>query len=348
MSILNIQPVVRGGSKVILDICGTSGSGKTYTALLIARGMVSKPSEIGFLDTENKRGSLYADILDGQFMIGDLIAPFSPKRYIEAVKEFQDVGVKVLVIDSVSHEFEGDGGCEDIANQALLNGRKLADWNKAKYEHKKFMNALLQCNMHLIICVRARQKMDFKNPSAPVDLGIQPICEKNFMFEATASIMMYDEGKRQEFIKVPSFLKPIFGDGKSYIGLEQGKKILEWVDKGEKESTELSKFKSEMQMITENGLEALKDAWKVSAEKLSKEDRAKANSNWKTFEGAAIGYDEVKKLNEPIPDLFDNVVALYNAKKLLLNETQKTDINRIIDENETASFQKAIDILNKI
>ena len=78
MGILNIRPAVRGGSKVILGIAGPSGSGKTYTALQIARGMVSDSSKIGFLDTENKRGSLYADILDGKFMIADLYAPFSP------------------------------------------------------------------------------------------------------------------------------------------------------------------------------------------------------------------------------------------------------------------------------
>lgn len=348
MSILNIVPAVRGGSKVIINICGPSGSGKTYTALKIARGMVSKASEIGFLDTENKRGSLYADILDGQFMIGDLIAPFSPKRYSDAIKEFQDSGVKVLVIDSVSHEWEGSGGCEEIAESAIARGSKMADWNKAKFEHKRFMNTLLQCNMHLVICVRARQKMDFKNHSKPTDLGIQPVCEKNFMFEATASIMMYDEGKKQEFIKVPSFFKPIFGDGNSYLGELQGNKILEWVDKGEKESETLSKFKSEMQMITENGLEALKESWIKGLVNLSKEDKAKANSSWKTFEGSAIGYDEACKQPESSGDLFDKLFELYNQKKDLLTPTQKTDINRIIDETEQSSYQKAIDILTTI
>src|ERR1700751_515251 len=115
-NILNIRPAKLGGLKAIIGIAGISGSGKTFTALLMARGMVSKASEIGFLDTENKRGSLYANILDGEFMIGDLYPPFNPERYAEAIKEFQDAGVKVLVIDSVSHEWEGEGGCDDIAN----------------------------------------------------------------------------------------------------------------------------------------------------------------------------------------------------------------------------------------
>ena len=127
MGIINITPVKSGQSKVLIGIAGVSGSGKTYTALQIARGMVKKPSEIGFLDTENKRGSLYADILDGPFMIGDLYPPFSPSRYIQAIKEFQDHGVKVLVIDSVSHEFEGTGGCDDIANAPKADGTERKD-----------------------------------------------------------------------------------------------------------------------------------------------------------------------------------------------------------------------------
>jgi len=105
MGVLNIRPVESGQSKAVIGIAGVSGDGKTYTALLMARGMVNNATEIGFLDTENKRGSLYADILDGKFMIGDLYPPFSPTRYAEAIREFQEAGVKVLVIDSVTHEW---------------------------------------------------------------------------------------------------------------------------------------------------------------------------------------------------------------------------------------------------
>jgi len=115
-------------------------------------------------------------------MIGDLVPPFSPARYAQAIKEFQEKGIKVLVIDSGSHEWEGEGGCEDIANASLLAGKKMANWVGAKRDHKSFMNTLLHCDMNVIVCLRAREKTDFKNPDKPVSLGIQPICEKNFMF----------------------------------------------------------------------------------------------------------------------------------------------------------------------
>lgn len=261
MSILNIRPALRGGSKPIIGIAGVSGSGKTYTALKMARGMVSKPSEIGFLDTENKRGSLYADILDGPFMIGDLYAPFSPKRYSDAIKEFQEAGVKALVIDSVSHEWEGEGGCDDIAQAPLLAGKKMANWIGAKRQHKSFMNTLLYCPMPVIVCIRAREKTDFKNPDKPVSLGLQPICEKNFMFEMTASMLIENEGKNQRFLKMPHFLKNIFGDGDGYLGESTGKNIMEWFEVGEKDDLETSKIKAEMLSACELGLAGLMAIW---------------------------------------------------------------------------------------
>lgn len=295
MTILNIRPARRTGSKVVIGIAGISGSGKTLTALYLARGMVDSPEEIGFLDTENRRGSLYADVLDGQFMIGDLYPPFSPQRYSQAIKEFQDAGVKVLVIDSVTHEWEGEGGCEDIANNT---NSRMADWKKAKFEHKKFMNTLLQSDMHIICCIRAREKTDFRNPSKPVSLGIQPITEKNFMFEMTASMLMHDSGMRQEFLKVPEALKPAFGAGNNYLGNETGRFIRQWVDAGDKTDVDLDQFKAKMQMATSGGLDALKKEWLTMDSATMK----RMKPFWPQFEASALEYDSIaaaEKQTEP-------------------------------------------------
>lgn len=298
MAVLEIRPVQSGQSKAVIGIAGISGSGKTYTALLIARGMVNKASEIGFLDTENKRGSLYADILDDKFMIGDLYPPFSPSRYAQAIKEFQESGVKVLVIDSVTHEWEGEGGCDDIANAPKADGsaRKVANWIGAKREHKAFMNVLLQSNMDVICCIRAREKTDFKNPNLPVSLGIQPICEKNFMFEMTASFLMELEGKKQTFLKIPSFLKESFGNGSGYLGLKTGQKIREWLDKGEKESPEIERIKSEALLACDKGLESLMMVWdKMTTEQ---KENPKLKSHFAICKESAKAYDRISKESE--------------------------------------------------
>lgn len=266
MSILNIRPAVRAGSKLVLGIAGQSGSGKTLTALYIARGMVDHAGEIGFLDTENRRGSLYANELDGQFLIGDLFYPFSPDRYATAIKEFQAAGVKVLVVDSCSHEWES--GCMEIAELPMIKPNqygklsKVADWKKAKAEHKKFMTTLLQSDMHIIACIRAAEKTDFSNPSKPANLGIQPLCEKNFMFEMSASVMMFNEGLNQQHLKIPKELKPVFGDGNSYLGIETGQQIRAWLDSGNIDS-QLESYRNKMQLAANDGCDALKQAWQA-------------------------------------------------------------------------------------
>jgi len=347
MAVLNIRPAESGQSKAVIGIAGQSGDGKTYTALLIARGMVNKASEIGFLDTENKRGSLYADILDDKFLIGDLYPPFSPSRYAEAIREFQEAGVKVLVIDSVTHEWEGDGGCDDIANAPKADGtpRKVSNWIGAKREHKKFMNVLLQSNMDIICCIRAREKTDFKDPAKPVSLGIQPICEKNFMFELTASIMMVNQGKTQIPLKVPSFLKDSFGNGNGYLGIETGKKIRQWLEQGEKEDPVIAKIKSEALLTCEKGTEALTLLWNS----LTKEQRAspKLKSHFAVCGESAKAYDEQNKDNSELEPL-EELTSLFSELKEKIDPQQIDFIDQVINSKMSKEYEKIIYQLKKL
>ena len=268
MGILNIRPAVREGARLVIGIAGVSGSGKTYTALQMAWGLAKGDStKVGLLDTENKRGSLYSDILVGrdgkvnQFMIGDLYAPFSPARYSQAIKEFQAAGVEVLVIDSGSHEWEGEGGCEDIAD----DGGKTANWKKAKREHKRFMNTLLTCDMHIILCLRAREKVKMeKNQHGkiePQSIGIQPICEKNTLFEMTASMMIHDQGTRRDVLKCPADLQSIFGKTEGYLGAKEGLALRQWVDGAQQLDPAVERARNSILSITGDGLAAVNAAW---------------------------------------------------------------------------------------
>ncbi|CAL9986973.1 hypothetical protein VPHD81_0069 [Vibrio phage D81] len=323
MSILNIRQAKRSGSKVVIGVAGPSGSGKTLTALYIAEGLASHPSKIGMLDTENKRGELYADELSAPFLIGDLYPPFSPERYADSIKEFQEAGVEVLVIDSVTHEWEGTGGCIEIADAAGKLG-----WNQGKSRHKKFMNVLLQSNMHIIVCVRAREQMDFRNPSKPISLGIQPVQEKNFMYEMTASVLMFDEGKYQQHLKMPKALKAAFGDPQGqgghngYIGIDQGRAIREWVESGETIDEELEKWKSAMQLETENGVESLQAAWK----KMPKAVIKAMKPFYSNYEQAAKAYDEqggtANTVGKFANDFEDD--QAFNPMAAALNNTEQT------------------------
>lgn len=266
MSIIQIQKVQREGARTLTILSGVSGSGKTLTALLLAYGMANEVAEkVGFLDTENGRGKLYADELPQPFLYGELKPPFSPDRYIQAINEFAKVGVEVLVIDSGSHEFEGIGGVQDIAE---AGNPRMPNWNKAKAEHKRFMSALLNSPMHIILCLRAREKakpekqiVDGREKTVYVDLGLQPITEKNVVFEATASLMMHDQGLRHDPIKVPKALQGILGRGEGYLGVEEGKAIRAWVDGAKQLDNQVEHHRGLLQLAAENGLASLQEAW---------------------------------------------------------------------------------------
>jgi hypothetical protein len=263
-----------------------SGSGKTKTALLLAYGMANGiGSKVGFLDTENKRGSLYAsadtyqliqqslgmDQLPEPFLIGDLEPPFTPARYTEAILEFQRAGVEVLVIDSTTHEYEGTGGILEMAEPAP--GSSARRDNTAKAEHKKFMNALLQSNMHIIACVRAREKVKLEKQGGKtvyIPQGVQPICEKNFMFEMTASLMMWNAGKEQEVLKCPDELKAILGRQQNYITAADGLALRNWVNGGAQLDAEVELARSMLKTTCEKGMDALAAAWKALPAKVRK------------------------------------------------------------------------------
>ncbi len=277
MSIFKIEQAEREGARLVLGLGGVSGGGKTFTALQLAWGMANYDSKkVGFICTENRRGRLYADALRDskgnvhKFLIGDLTPPFSPQRYIEAIQAFIAAGVEVLVIDSVSHEWAGQGGCDDIANAPGADGKlpKNPRWNVAKSEHKRFMNTMLQSPMHIIACMRAAEKVKLVQREGKTiyePQGVLPIQEKNFTFELTASMMLWSGGKQREVIKCPADLAPIFGtagewsDG--YLTPAHGKALRDWVDGAQQLNPEVQRARDTLQLACEQGLNALQAAW---------------------------------------------------------------------------------------
>jgi hypothetical protein len=268
-----IQEAQRKGAKGVFGFAGQSGTGKTYSALMFAYGLAGCVGKrMGFLDTENRRGSLYADILpDGdRFMTMDMTAPFHPRKYVEAIAEFEKAGIDTLVIDSISHEWEGQGGCSDIALYGDYTDAQFADgtwcakeakraqWQVAKRENQKFVNALLQSKMNIVVCLRAKEKSKVEPDGGVSSLGIQPICEKNFSFEATTLLLMQDEGSSQKVLRCPSALRPYLGRADDYITVQDGLAVREWLQGGTP-MTALDRLRA--QLLTSAG-EAREALWK--------------------------------------------------------------------------------------
>jgi hypothetical protein len=226
------------------------------------------------------------------------VAPFSPGRYIEAIQEFQRAGVEVLIIDSISHEHEGPGGLMDIA------GEMNKFWNRAKFEHKKFVNALLQCDMHVIVCVRAREKVALakikdeqtgKMKTDFQDEGLQPVTEKNLMFEMTASLMLHDEGKRQTKLKCPAALINVLGRESGYLTPADGKALRDWVDGAKQLDPTVEKFRNRLLSNCEQGVKHIQTCLDQTPAAIQE---ALGPKFIETLKASAKAYDDAKTAAE--------------------------------------------------
>lgn len=192
MEQFKIQKATRRGVIPILGLYSESGCGKTMSALLLARGLVGTAGDIHLIDTESRRGSLYADVIPGGFSVLDLDAPFTPARYIQALEAIYAAGAKIGVIDSGSHEWEGMGGVLDMAgeNESKSGRAGLHNWKQPKFEHAKFVQFLLRSPIPLIICIRAKYKTKQKKENGKTviikDDFTSPIQAEDFIFELTA------------------------------------------------------------------------------------------------------------------------------------------------------------------
>lgn len=301
-----VRKAERQGARLLIQLSGVSGSGKTYTALQMAYGLANNDaSKVVLIDTENRRGSLYADTLPGkaQFGIIDFYAPFSPARYIEAIEAACNAGAEVIVIDSVTHEWESEGGCEWIANQT-----RFPDWKRAKAEHKRFMTYMLQSPAHIIACTRAREKVDFSDPKNPRPLGIQPIQEKNFSYESTVSLLMHDQGWRRDVLKCPADLQAVLGQAEGYIGASEGLALRQWVDGAVAVDPAVEHHRGLLLNTCEQGMVALKATWQATPETIRKKLGAQFLTQLK---GSAESYDQARA--QAVPEQPAAVGALNEA-----------------------------------
>jgi hypothetical protein len=252
------RPARREGVPLLIGLAGASGSGKTFTALSIASGIASVTGgKIAFIDTENRRGLHYADRFD--FMHASIEPPFSPGRYGEALKAAEDAGAAVVVVDSFSHEYGGEGGILDWANKEEADGKKTpSQWIKPKSAHKALVNTMLRAKPHIIVCLRAEEKMQLvKKPKLerdgsqamwqgkpqfiteviaaadrPLSERWQPICEKRFPYEITTSLLLLPGNPGVPIpLKLQEQHKAAFPDDRP-ITAEAGRFLAAWA-KGE-------------------------------------------------------------------------------------------------------------------
>lgn len=274
-----VVEAVRKGTPALIGLWGPSGSGKTYSALKLARGLVGDKGKIVVIDTENGRALFYAKLAGGWQHI-DFQPPFTPQRYIEAMQAAEAVGADVIIVDSMSHVWEGEGGVIDMAESAKSqSGRALqglAKWKNPKMAYKRMLNALLRSRTHVIFCLRAKElnvQRGKGKDAEIVGMGLSPICEKNFIYEMTFAFLLGADHKPMqgstEFIKVapttPSFKVPedlLDAISPSAFLCEQtGEAMAEWIGGGEPVDEEADKLRQEARDYAMQGSVFMRDWW---------------------------------------------------------------------------------------
>lgn len=226
---MQLQQTKRHNVKLRLGISGASGFGKTYSALQLAFGMTNDWSKIAVIDTENSSASLYSDL--GNFNVLNLKPPYSPERYIRAIETCEKAGMELIIIDSITHEWQGDGGCLQIHEQ--LGGR-FQDWAKVKPRHQKFIDAILHSKCHVI--TTTRRKTDYSmdtgsnGKSRVIKHGTKEITSDGFEYELTVNFELINENHLCKVSKDRTNLfqrKPEF-----VITSEVGKTLKTWCNQG--------------------------------------------------------------------------------------------------------------------
>ncbi len=150
---MEIQKAQRKQAVIKMGLQGPSGSGKTYSALLLAMGIANDWSKVAVIDTENHSADLYAHL--GDYSVVNIGPPFAPAKYIEAISLCEAAGMDVIIIDSISHEWEGAGGIIDVHSNMM--GNSFTNWAKVTPLHNSFVNKILQSPAHVIATIRSKQ-----------------------------------------------------------------------------------------------------------------------------------------------------------------------------------------------
>ncbi|RIJ48932.1 AAA family ATPase [Maribellus luteus] len=224
---MEIRKAQRKQAKIKLALQGPSGSGKTYSALLLAAGLTDY-SKIAVIDTENHSADLYAHL--GDFNVLQLSKPFTPERYITAIETCEEAGMEVIILDSVSHEWEGSGGILDLHGN--MPGNSFTNWAKMTPRHNAFVQKILESPCHVISTVRTKTDYTLSEKNGkmiPEKVGLKGITRDGMDYEFT---IVFDLDIKHN-ASASKDRTGLFMDKPAYvISSKTGERILNWCNQG--------------------------------------------------------------------------------------------------------------------
>ncbi|KFC23652.1 ATP-binding protein [Epilithonimonas lactis] len=223
---MKLRQSERKQAKIKMALQGSAGSGKTYSSLLLAKGLVTGEfSKVAIIDTENGSADLYAHL--GGYNVISLNPPFTPQQYIDAIDICEKAGMKVIILDSISH-------CWDylLDYHSSLAGNSFTNWAKIKPLEKLFMDKILQCNAHIIATMRTKQDYVLNQKDGkfiPEKVGLRAVQRDGLDYEFT---LVFDIDIKHFTISSKDRTGLFMGKPEFIISEKTGKEILEWCTSG--------------------------------------------------------------------------------------------------------------------
>lgn len=266
-----IRQAERRQAKLRLALTGVSGSGKSLGAINIAAGMGKK---FVVIDTEHKSADLYADV--AKYDVLTLDKPFTPEKYIQAINHCEQQGYEIIIVDSLSHAWAGEGGVLDMheaATQASSSKNSYMAWKDVTPWQNKLVNTIIQSPAHIITTLRVKTHhdlIDVGGKKRPVKIGLAPIQKEGLEYEFTCVLSL----DKDSYLYTSSKDRTNIFEGKhEKLSIETGKRIMEWLENG-KSSEEVKQDEIRIlheQLVSSMTLESLRSAYKNAREKYPSE-----------------------------------------------------------------------------
>jgi hypothetical protein len=230
---MQLRQSERKKAKIKMALQGSAGSGKTYSALLLAKGLVNGDfSKVAIIDTENGSADLYAHL--GNYNVLTLSPPFTPETYNKAIEVCEKAGMEVIILDSISHAWD-----ELLDFHANLTGNSFTNWAKVTPRQKAFTDKILQSNAHVIATMRTKQDYVLNQKDGkfvPEKVGLKAVQRDGLDYEFT---LVFDVDIKHYVVSSKDRTGLFMGKPEFVINQATGKKILDWCNSGAVENNTL-------------------------------------------------------------------------------------------------------------
>lgn len=224
---MQLRQSERRQAKIKIGLQGCAGGGKTYSSLLLAKGLTNGDfSKVAIIDTENGSADLYAHL--GTYNVLSLAPPFTPENYIKAIDVCENAGMEVIILDSISHCWD-----ELLDFHSKLAGNSFTNWAKVTPRQKAFVDKILQANAHMIATMRTKQDYVLNQKDGkfiPEKVGLKSVQRDGLDYEFT---LVFDVDIKHFAVSSKDRTGLFMGKPDFIISESTGKEILDWCNAGE-------------------------------------------------------------------------------------------------------------------